>query len=141
MLQKTYLSYPCLLAKLINVHRESKMWASRLNTDQMKQMSKQLSKIATGNALIVFELIVCNAKSYDNMIDAQIQSIANCQELSLDIMAFTITKHLADTNEETLDDESNVQQWLNYLTKFASSFFKKYHNVEMVGLLTYLLHR
>lgn len=48
------------------------MWASRLNTDQMKQMSKQLSKIASGNALIVFELIVSNAKSYDNMIDAQI---------------------------------------------------------------------
>lgn len=72
MLAKTYLSYPCLLAKLINVHRESKMWASRLNTDQMKQMSKQLSKIASGNALIVFELIVNNAKSYDNMIEAQI---------------------------------------------------------------------
>jgi hypothetical protein len=33
MLQKTYLSHPCLLAKLINVHRESKMWASRLNTE------------------------------------------------------------------------------------------------------------
>jgi hypothetical protein len=42
------------------------------------------------------------------MIDTQIQAIANCQELSLDIMAFTITKHLADTTEETLDDEANV---------------------------------
>jgi hypothetical protein len=56
-------------------------------------------------------------------------------------MAFTITKHLADTNEDTLDDEANVSQWLNYLTKFAACFFKKYHNVEIIGLLTYLMHR
>lgn len=40
MLQKTYLSYPCLLAKLIMVHRECKNWASRLNSDQLRQMSK-----------------------------------------------------------------------------------------------------
>jgi hypothetical protein len=40
-----------------------------------------------------------------------------------------------------LDDEGNVQQWLNYLTKFTSSFFKKYHHVEILGLLTFLLHR
>ena len=107
----------------------------------MRQISKQLSKIASGNALIVFELIVNNAKSYDNMIEAQMQAIANCQELSLDIMGFTITKHLADSTEQALDDEANVEKWLNYLTKFASCFFKKYHNVDIVGLLTYLLHR
>lgn len=68
-----------------------------------------------------------NAKAYDNMIEAQIQSMANCQDLSLDMMAFTITKHFADANELMLDDEGNVQQWLNYLTKFATSFFKKFH--------------
>jgi hypothetical protein len=34
-----------------------------------------------------------------------------------------------------------VEQWLNYLTKFAASFFKKYHCVELLGLLTYLMHR
>jgi hypothetical protein len=107
----------------------------------MRQISKQLSKIASGNALIVFELIVNNAKSYDNMIEAQMQAIANCQELSLDIMGFTITKHLADSTEQALDDEANVEKWLNYLTKFASCFFKKYHNVDIVGLLTFLLHR
>lgn len=33
MLQKTYLSYPSLLAKLIMVHRDCKMWSSRLNSD------------------------------------------------------------------------------------------------------------
>ena len=67
--------------------------------------------------------------------------MANCQDLSLDMMAFTITKHYADANELMLDDEGNVQQWLNYLTKFTSSFFKKYHHVEILGLLTFLLHR
>jgi hypothetical protein len=27
------------------------------------------------------------------------------------------------------------------LTKFEASFFKKYQNVEIIGLFTYLLHR
>ena len=34
--------------------------------------------------------------------------MANCQDLSLDMMAFTITKHYADANELMLDDEGNV---------------------------------
>ena len=100
-----------------------------------------MTKLASGNALIAFDFIVSNAKAYDNMCEAQVQAIAHCQELSLDIMAFTIAKALADATESALDDEANVAQWLNYLTKFAASFLKKYHQVDMTGLITYLMHK
>jgi len=75
------------------------------------------------------------------MIETQINGLAHAQDLSLDIMAFTIVKQLVDSTESMLDAEANVAPWLQNLTEFASQFFKKYHSVDMLGLLTLLLHK
>ena len=37
--------------------------------DQLKQKSRLLTKIASGNAIIAFDRIVTNAKAYDNQIE------------------------------------------------------------------------
>ena len=80
--------------------------------DQLRQKSRPLTKAASGNAIIAFDTLMTNAKAYDNQIEAQIQAISHSQDLSLDIMAFTIVKHLADTNEATLDQNHDVSTWL-----------------------------
>lgn len=59
----------------------------------------------------------------------------------MDQMAFTIVKHLADTTEPALDRNQNVSKWLINLTDLASQFFKKFSHVEIMGLLTYLVHK
>ena len=56
-------------------------------------------------------------------------------------MAFTIVKNLADTTEKPLDINQNVAKWLINLSELASQFFKKYSQVEITGLFTYLIHK
>jgi hypothetical protein len=75
MLTKTYLSNTALIIRLIQVYRETSSWSKRLSVDTVKLNSRQLAKYSSGNALIVFDTIITNAKSYRNMIEAQIQSL------------------------------------------------------------------
>lgn len=56
---------------MISICEEMKAWSRRLSIESVKQNAKQLSKFIGGaNALIVFDNMVTNAKSYRNMIEA-----------------------------------------------------------------------
>jgi len=142
MLKLTYLSQPCLVAQQINVHKKFSRWSQRLvDANETRIKCKQFMRIAYGNCLLAFDLMVTNAKAYDNQIEAQIAAISICQDLALDQMAFMIVKHLADTTENALDQNQNVAKWLINLTELASQFFKKFSQVQITGLLTFLIHK
>lgn len=73
MLKVTYLSQPCLISKQISTHKMYSKWARRLvDANEMRTKSKQFSKIAYGNSILAFDLMVTNAKAYENQIEAQI---------------------------------------------------------------------
>ena len=76
----------------------------RLSTVEsvMKQMTKELLKVCSGNAIPTFDLFVSNTKTFDNQIEPLVQAVSHCQELTLDIGAFTITKGLADSMENPI---------------------------------------
>ena len=65
MLKGTYLSHPCLIAKQIQVYRTYSKWARRL-VDIRTNSSTQFQKIACGNSILAFDLMVTSAKAYDN---------------------------------------------------------------------------
>lgn len=75
------------------------------------------------------------------MIEAQVQSLQYCSPLALDIVAYSFLRLVSDCNEDRLDKEANISDWLQNLAEFAALFFKKYCQVDMVGILTYLLNR
>ena len=68
-------------------------------------------------------------------------AISLCQDLSFDMMAFTIMRHLADSTKRPLDSNNDIAQWLQNLSEFAAQFFRKYQTVDMSGLLTFLVHK
>lgn len=38
-------------------------------------------------------------------------------------------------------NDVNIEECLTNIAEFTSSFFKKYYQVDMIGLLTYLLNK
>jgi len=69
--------------------------------------------LASGNALVVFDTMLKQAKQYDNMIEALNQSLATCNELSLDICGYTLLRVISDCKDSPLDErEANVSSWL-----------------------------
>ena len=61
-----------MIAKQISVYRQIGKWARRLDNDQLRQKSRLLTKIASGNAIIAFDIIVTQSKAYENQIETQI---------------------------------------------------------------------
>lgn len=57
---------------MILSYNESKYWFRRLSQDTVKTNIRELSKLASGNALVIFDTIVTSAKSYNNSIEAAI---------------------------------------------------------------------
>jgi hypothetical protein len=50
---------------MIEIYEEGRNWIKRLSTEQKKN-ARSLSKLASGNALIVFDILITNSKNYDN---------------------------------------------------------------------------
>lgn len=74
------------------------------------------------------------------MQEAQLLAIAGCGDLSLDILAFSCISKLADTTDSHFDVEGNYSKWLQNVADFAGSFFKRYPNVDITPIFTYLIH-
>ena len=64
-------------------------------------------------------------------MEAMLLALSHVQELTLDIMAFTIVKHLVDTAENPLDHHANFSNWLLYIAEFAATFFKKFYQTDL----------
>lgn len=83
-----------------------------------------------------------NAKSYRNMIEAQVQSLSLCTPLALDIMAYTLLRHLSDSGQHALDtNDASISMWLLNIAEFAAHFFKKHCSVDLEPLFTFLLNK
>jgi len=67
--------------------------------------------------------------------------MANCNELSLDVFAYTLLRHISDAKEINVSKDSEIPPWLTNLAQFASIFFKKYNKVDIEPLFTYLLSK
>jgi hypothetical protein len=81
-----------------------------------------------------------DAKNYENMHEAQLTVISGCGELTLDIAAFSCLSKLADTTDSHFDVEGNYSKWLQNVSEFTGSFFKRYPNTDIIPLLTYICH-
>ena len=45
-------------------------WQRRVSIDTVKQNARQLGKLASGNAVVVFNTVLKQAMNYKNMIEA-----------------------------------------------------------------------
>jgi hypothetical protein len=141
MLTESYLSNLSLLQAMIETQTQVSKWQRRFSTENVRQSTRQVSKLASGNSLIVFDIIIKQAKQYDNQIESLNQSMANCNELSLDIFAYTLLRHISDAKDVNPYQDSEVPPWLTNIAQFAAIFFKKYNKVDIEPLFTYLLNK
>ena len=141
MLTESYLSNLSLLQAMIETQTQVSKWQRRFSTENVRQSTRQVSKLASGNSLIVFDIIIKQAKQYDNQIESLNQSMANCNELSLDIFAYNLLRHISEAKDVGLYHDSEVPPWLTNIAQFAAIFFKKYNKVDIEPLFTYLLNK
>jgi THO complex subunit 2 len=132
---------------------------------------RELSGISHNNPLVVFSYILNQIESYDNMILLMVDTFQFVTALGLDVIGYCLLLSLGGgddgknrTKSETiyviycmsfwfislcilLDDIRivaiglNTEQWLTSLETFTGAFYKKFPDVELRGLLSYITQR
>ena len=125
---------------------ETRYTLKRLSKDNIKVMGRQLSKISHSNPLVVFSAILNQIESYDNLILMMVDTFKHATVLSLDVLGYCLLVALGGGDShggrsKLKDDGVNAAQWLSSLETFAGAFYKKFPEVEMHGLLSYLVRR
>jgi len=116
----------------------------RMSKDNIKDMGRQVSKVAHNNPLVVFTLILNQIESYDNLILMMVETFKFMGVLSLDVMGYCLLVSLGGEGEgrnKLKDDGVNPAQWLSSLETFTGAFYKRFTDVELHGLLAYFTRR
>ena len=85
---------------MIDTYHQALRWFRRFSNDKVKEGTRQVAKLTTGgNALVLFDIMMKQAKEYENMIEPLVQCLQTCNDMSLDICAFSIVRFLSDNKE------------------------------------------
>ena len=118
---------------------ETKRMMRRLSKENTKQYGRHLGKITHCNPGVVFDTILGQIQAYDNLIVPVVEMMKYLTPLSFDVLSFELLVHLSDPDKVRLkDDGLNVSLWMQSLSSFCGNLYKKYPNIELLGLLQYI---
>jgi Transcription- and export-related complex subunit. len=77
----------------------TKYLLKRMSKDNIRDMGKQVSKVAHNNPLVVFTLMLNQIESYDNLILIMVDTFKFMSVLSLDVMGYCLLVSLGGEGE------------------------------------------
>lgn len=139
--QASYASSPEMKLVEAQVVQNTRKVMRRLTADRAKPSARSLTHFAHSNPLIVFRTMLRQIQSYDNLIQPVVESFKFITPLGMDVLSFVLVSELAKSRQSMKSDGTNISLWLASLASFSGSFYRKYPNVELAGLLQYLIQR
>ncbi|ETL47325.1 hypothetical protein L916_02942 [Phytophthora nicotianae] len=138
---EAYDKFPELRLKEAKVVQSTRGVMRRLTADRAKLSARSLTHVAHSNPLIVFRTMLRQIQSYDNLIQPVVDSFKFVTPLGMDVLSFVLVSELSRPQKSMKSDGTHVSLWLTSLANFSGSFYRKYPNVELAGLLQYLIQR
>ncbi|KAH7461447.1 THO complex subunit 2 [Phytophthora ramorum] len=138
---EAYDKYPELRLKEAEVVQSTRGVMRRLTADRAKLSARNLTHVAHSNPLIVFRTMLRQIQSYDNLIQPVVESFKFVTPLGMDVLSFVLVSELSRPQKSMKSDGTHVSLWLTSLANFSGSFYRRYPNVELAGLLQYLIQR
>ena len=118
---------------------DTKKMMRRLSKENTKQYGRHLGKITHCVPSVVFDTILEQIQAYDNLIVPVVEMMKYLTPMSFDVLTFTVLSHLASPKKTQMkEDGLNVSLWMQSLSSFCGNLYKKYPNIEFVGLLQYI---
>lgn len=139
--QEAYASSPEMQLMEAQSVQSTRAVMRRLTADRAKPSARSLTQSAHSNPLIVFRTMLRQIQSYDNLIQPVVESFKFITPLGMDVLSFVLVSELSKSGQSMKSDGTNISLWLASLANFSGSFYRKYPNVELAGLLQYLIQR
>ncbi|VDO23544.1 unnamed protein product [Brugia timori] len=113
----------------------------RLSKETVRMMGRQLGKLCHVHPAVVFDYILDQIQTFENLIDPVVESIRFLSDLEFDVLSFCIIEHLAAPDKQQLKaSDGSLSPWLQSLATFVGNVFLKY-NIELTGVLQYVANQ
>lgn len=113
----------------------------RLSKENVKFSGRQIGKLSHSNPSFLFEYILSQIQSYDNLTGPVVDSLKYLTSISYDVLIFCIIEALSNPSKDrTKHDGATISPWLLSLANFCGSVVKKYP-VELPGLLQFIANQ
>ncbi|KAJ8907955.1 hypothetical protein NDN08_008058 [Rhodosorus marinus] len=128
---------PILLVVNAMTAKETRGVLRRLTKDNEKHTGRSLAKIAHGNCMPVFDAMLEQVKSYENIIPPLVESLRYVTNLAFDTLLYSCVQQLSNRDRDRLkQDGTNIAQWFANLCAFSGLVLRRYPaSLEMKAFL------
>jgi len=99
-------------------------------------------KLVHSNPVIAFDKMLEMIEGYENLINPLVDGCKYLTSLEFDILSFVLIERLSTTLRNRIkDDGTSLAQWLSNLATFVGTIYKKYANMELPGILRYIIYQ
>uniref|UniRef100_A0A0N4X7A8 THO complex subunit 2 n=1 Tax=Haemonchus placei TaxID=6290 RepID=A0A0N4X7A8_HAEPC len=113
----------------------------RLSKETVRVMGRQLGKLCHVHPITVFDYLLSQVQTFDNLIQPVVESLKFLTNLEFDILTYCIIEQLASPDKQQLKaSDGKLSPWLQALATLVGAVYKKY-NVELAGMLNYVMNQ
>ncbi|KAF8358575.1 thoc-2 [Pristionchus pacificus] len=110
----------------------------RLSKDTVKMMGRILGKLAHTHPSFVFDYLLGQVQTFDNLIHPVVDALRFLTNLELDVLLFCVLEQLASPSKESLKaSDGTTSSWLISLATMVGALLKKY-TIELAPVLDYV---
>ncbi|XP_070391314.1 THO complex subunit 2 isoform X1 [Dermacentor albipictus] len=130
-----YKSHPLLIRVKADSLKKIKYIMKRLSKENVKPSGRQIGKLSHSNPCFLFDYILSQIQTWDNLIVPVVDSLKYLTMLSYDVLAYCVVEALSSPEKDRMKhDGTSISMWLQSLASFCGAVFKKY-SIDLTGLL------
>ena len=130
---------PDIKAAFDQVRAETKDVLKRISKTNLKQMAKNLAKVATASPGVVFAVAISQIESYDNLVEVVVECARYFTYLGYDVLTWSLMSSLGVRGRNRVQaDGMLTSKWLLSLSLFAGKAFKRYSVMNPTPILQYV---
>lgn len=133
--------HPLLIKVKAETVKRLKYIMKRLSKENVKPSGRQIGKLSHSNPGYIFDYILSQIQTWDNLIIPVIDSLKYLTSLSYDVLAFCVIEALGNSEKDRMKhDGTSISLWFQSLASFGGSVFKKYP-IDISGLLQHVANQ
>ncbi|XP_064083683.1 THO complex subunit 2-like isoform X2 [Macrobrachium nipponense] len=137
---ETHAQHPILIKAKARLLKKAKFIMMRITKETIKPVSRGIGKLTHNNPGPIFHYILIQVQLYDNLIGPVVDSFKYLTSLSYDMLAYCIVEILSENKDRTANDAMAISPWLQSLSNFCGTVFKKYP-MDLGGILQFVANQ
>ncbi|XP_068227072.1 THO complex subunit 2 isoform X2 [Palaemon carinicauda] len=137
---ETHTQHPILVKARTRLLKKAKFIMMRITKETIKPVSRGIGKLTHNNPGPIFHYILIQVQLYDNLIGPVVDSFKYLTSLSYDMLAYCIVEILSENKDRTANDAMAISPWLQSLSNFCGTVFKKYP-MDLGGILQFVANQ